>query len=86
MPTLEIPIRLVPTDEYRTRKAALTNEQARLSLELAEEAIAVDPYHRSRRHERNDGLVIDRNERGILVAFRVVDEETVHLVDFRVVS
>ena len=54
----------------------------RRSLELAEEAIAVDPPHRGRRRERDDGTVSDWNEDGLLVSFRVIDPSTVELVEF----
>jgi hypothetical protein len=30
---------------YRLRKASLTNDEVRRSLDLAEEAISVDPLH-----------------------------------------
>ena len=63
---------------YTVRKAALTDEQARLSLELAEEAIAVDPDHRDRRIEIDD-VIYDRSEPGIMVAYSVVDGEVVFL-------
>ena len=48
----------------------------------AEEAIAVDPNHRMRRIERPDGTVTDRNEPGLLVSFRLIDELTIELVEF----
>jgi hypothetical protein len=72
---------LKPTPAYRTRKAALTDDQVRLSLELVEEGIAVDPFHRDGRQEIGD-LVYDRTERGIVVVFSMVDGEAV-LVMFR---
>lgn len=49
-----------------------------LSLELAEEAIAVDPYHRDRRFEV-DRLVYDASEVGILIAYSVSGDEVVFL-------
>lgn len=36
---------------YRLRKATLANDEVRRSLELAEEAISVDPLHRDKRLE-----------------------------------
>lgn len=48
---------------YTLRKATLTNDELRRSLELAEEAISVDPFHHVERLEV-DGVVFDANERG----------------------
>ena len=50
----------------------------RLSLDLAEEGIAVDPHHRHRRHEV-DGIVYDMTEAAVIVAFVVIDAEAVLL-------
>jgi hypothetical protein len=70
-----------PTPEYAARKAALASEQVRLSLDLVEEGIVVDPYHRNRRLEV-DGIVYDRTEEGIMVAYAVADGEAL-LLTFR---
>lgn len=43
---------------YRLRKASQTNDQIRRSLDLAEESISVDPFHRDRRLAL-DGVVLD---------------------------
>lgn len=53
----------------------------RKSLELAEEAIAVDPNHRLNRLDL-DGSIIDTNEPRIMVAFRVEPDGTVLFVAF----
>lgn len=55
----------------RLRKATLTNDELRRSLELAEEAISVDPFHRDasrielaaspRWHSRSGGKPIERS-------------------------
>ena len=64
----EIEARRSPT--YARLKSALTDEALRLSLDLAEEAIAVDPHHRHLRREIA-GVVYDLGEPGVMVAFRV---------------
>lgn len=64
------------------RKAALTNDEVRRSLELAEEAISVDPLHRSRRLEV-DGVVFDVNEPGVIVVYRLEADGTILFVTFR---
>lgn len=76
------PVEVRYTQRYLRRKQALVNDEVRRSLELAEEAIAVDPDHRLRRLERRDGTVTDRNEPGLLVSFRMVDDQTIELVEF----
>ncbi len=42
---------------YQRRKAALSSDEVRKSLELAEEAIAVDPNHRLNRLDLSDAIV-----------------------------
>jgi hypothetical protein len=59
---------------YASRKAALENEAVLLSLDLVEEGIAVDPVHRSRRPEI-DGIVFDRTEPGLMVAWTMDGDE-----------
>ena len=49
-----------------------------MSLELAEEAIAVDPHHRHHRREVG-GIIYDTSEPGLMVAFTIVDGEIVYL-------
>ena len=66
---------------YRLRKASLTNDQIRRSLDLAEESISVDPFHRDRRLEL-DGTVIDTNEPGMMVAFRIEPDGTIMFLTF----
>lgn len=53
----------------------------RLSLDLVEEGIAVDPYHRVGREEIG-GIIYDMTEHGIMVAYSVSDDEIV-LLAFR---
>ena len=67
---------------YTVRKASLTNDTLRQSLELAEEAISVDPLHRHKRLEL-DGLVFDANEEGLIVIYRVEPDGTIVFVTFR---
>ncbi len=77
----ECDINAKPTPEYAARKEALTDEQARFSLELAEEAIAVDPDHRNHRRDV-DGIVYDYGEPGIMVSFVIEDGEILYLKFF----
>jgi hypothetical protein len=76
------PVEVRYTQAYLRRKQALVNDEVRRSLELAEEAIAVDPDHRLRRLERRDGNVTDLNEPGLLVSFRILDDQSIELVEF----
>ncbi len=71
------------TKAYRLRKAALARDDVRQSLELAEEAISVDPIHRGAGRLELDGVVIDTIEPGMMVSFRVDDDGTVLFVTFR---
>ena len=57
---------------------ALKDAQVRLSLDLVEEGIAVDPYHRDRRVEIGS-IIYDRTERGLMVAYSMIDGEAVLL-------
>lgn len=72
--------KLVPTDRYLLARESL-NANARIALQYIEQGIAEDPDHRSRRRDRADSAVIDWNAEGLLVAFRRVDADTVHLLD-----
>lgn len=67
---------------YRLRKASLASDQIRRSLDLAEESISVDPFHRDKRLEL-DGVVFDANEPGLMVAFRIEPDGTIMFVGFR---
>ena len=67
---------------YRLRKASLANDQIRRSLDLAEESISVDPFHRDQRLEL-DGVVFDANEMGLIVIYRVEPDGTIMFVTFR---
>ena len=66
---------------YQRRKAALSSDEVRKSLELAEEAIAVDPSHRLNRLDLGDAIV-DVNEPGMMVAFRIEPDGTILFVAF----
>jgi hypothetical protein len=66
---------------YLARKAALTDALVRLSVDLVEEGIVVDPDHRKGREQIGD-LVYDITEPGVMVVFSVVDGEAV-LLTFR---
>ena len=66
---------------YRLRKARLTNDQIRRSLDLAEESISVDPIHRVKRLELG-GSVIDTNEPGMMIAFRIDQDGTIMFLTF----
>jgi len=51
----------------------------RLLLELAEEAIAADPWHRVDRVDLGNDIVCDLSERGIMLTYRVVADEILFL-------
>ncbi len=57
----------------------------RLELDLVEEGIATDPHHRFRRKDRDDGTTVDYSaaKAGLLVAFEIIDDETVELIELR---
>jgi hypothetical protein len=59
----------------------MSTDEARRDLELAEEAIIVDPHHQRRRVGRPDGVVVDWTEPGLLVKFRL-DGDLLLFVDF----
>jgi hypothetical protein len=77
--TKEPRIKASPSQEYAARKAALTDPQVRLFLELAEEGIATDPWHRLNRVELAEGIVCDLSEQGILVVYKVRADEVLYL-------
>jgi hypothetical protein len=58
----------------------LTDAQTRLSLELIEEGIAVDPAHRVNR-EQVGKVIWDKSEPGLAVAF-TVEGESILLLTF----
>jgi hypothetical protein len=78
--TGETLINLLPLDQYGERKAALTDEQIRLSLDLIEEGIATDPIHRVSRQQVGE-VIWDKSEPGLAVAFRV-EGDTILLLTF----
>jgi len=59
-----------PTLAYEARKAAIIDEGLLQALTLAEEEALVDPWHRRNRTEI-DGIVYDRNELGVMLAFAI---------------
>ena len=63
-----------PSPAYSRKKAALEDDDVRLSLDLVEEAIGVDPDSLYKRIEI-DGIVYDRSEQGIMVAYTIEDGE-----------
>ena len=65
---------------FLSRKAQL-DEPPRTALELAEEAVIVDPHHWSKLFLRPDGTIADLNQQDILIAFRVEGDSLV-FVDF----
>ena len=79
---MEVPIKRDWAPAYRFRKASLASDQIRRSLDLAEESISVDPFHRDQRFEL-DGVVIDTNEPGMMVAFRIEPDGTINFLTFR---
>jgi hypothetical protein len=79
--TEEPKIRVEWTPTYRRHKQAISTDRARRALELAEEAIIVDPHHRWRRASRPDGIVVDLTEPGLLVKFRI-EGDLLLFVDF----
>jgi hypothetical protein len=71
-------IKARPSPQYEARKAKEADEQVLLSLDLLEEAAAVDPFHRLQRREVGE-VVWDTSEQGIAFAFSVQDDEVVYL-------
>ncbi len=60
----------------------MIDARVRLSLDLVEEGMVVDPDHRVGREQIGD-LVLDMTEPGMLVMYSIVDDEAI-LVTFRV--
>lgn len=73
-------MRLIPTRAFDRAKESLRAD-ALVALPFALERIEDDPDHRRQRRERPDGSVVDYGVQGLLVAYRRVDERTVHLLD-----
>jgi hypothetical protein len=63
-------------------KQAISTDETRRDLELAEEAIIVDPHHRRQRAARPDGDIVDWNEPGLLVRYRL-EADLLEFVDFQ---
>lgn len=79
-PPIGTTIELKPTGAYRASKEALSADLRR-EVDLVEEGIAVDPYSPLHRFERFDGTTVDTTGYGVLVAFEIVDDEFVRLVE-----
>lgn len=75
-------IRVQWTPAYTRRKRAILDDETRLALELAEEAIIVDPSHDRRRVVRPDGIRVDWNEPGVFVRY-LFDGDLLLFVEFR---
>ena len=72
------PIEPKPSPAYEAKKAALEDEQVRLSLDLAEEAVVSEPDNWT--HRKRVGEVIwDTSEPGIALAFAEDDGQIVWL-------
>jgi hypothetical protein len=65
---------------YDKAKEALRSD-ALVALPLALERIEDNPDHMLQRRRRPDGSVVDYGVQGLLVAFRRIDDRTVHLLD-----
>ena len=71
-------IRARPSIAYTAKKAALEDEQVRLSLDLMEEAIVAEPDNWA--HRQKVGEVIwDRSEAGLALAFTIENDEIIYL-------
>ncbi len=79
--TTEAGIRREWTPAYQRRKSRISSDEVRRSLDLAEEAITVDPNHRLNRLDL-DGAIIDTNEPGMMVAYRIEPDGTLLFVAF----
>ena len=71
-----------PSPAYARRKAVLRNRELRLSLERAAARVLANPNSLSRRWRRDDGVVVDGNEPGLLLAFEVADASTVTWIEW----
>lgn len=72
-------VRLIPTPTWDDAKALLRPD-ALAAPPFVLERIEDDPNHRLQRRERPDGVVVDYGAERLLVAYRVIDAETVHLL------
>ena len=75
------PNRVVFSPRYAALKRALPNGETRLGLDLAEEAIIVDPIRRAKRVYRPDGTIADFAGPDIVVIF-TIDDDTLVFLDF----
>lgn len=67
---------------YARRKRAILDDETRLALELAGEAIIVDPRHGRRRAARPDGITVHWDEAGVFVR-HIFDGDLLLFVEFR---
>jgi hypothetical protein len=65
-----------PSPAYARRKAVLRNREMRLSLDRAETWVLAHPEATSRRWRRDDGVLVDGNEPGLLLAYEETDADT----------
>ena len=89
-----MPIQLTPTERYKERKAALSEERRR-SLDLVEEEIAADPAERpvssdprvelAPRFSLGDGVLVHRSD-FLIVSYRVLGPTTGTLLTFLFLS
>ena len=75
---MEGTIKARPSKAYTVKKAALQDEQVRLSLDLMEEAIASEPDDWADREQIGE-IIWDKSEPGLAVAFAIEDGEIVYL-------
>jgi hypothetical protein len=71
-------IKANPSPRYAAKKAALEDAQVRLSLELAEEAIAAEPENWTNRKQVGD-VIWDTSEPGLALAYKIEDGEIIYL-------
>jgi hypothetical protein len=75
-----MPYRLVETRAYQLAREAL-NQNARVALRWVEDRIQDDPHDPYLRRQRADGSTVDMSARGLLVAYQVLDSQSVRLLD-----
>jgi hypothetical protein len=71
-------IKATPSPTYAAKKAALEDDQVRLSLELMEEAIVAEPDNWSHREQVGE-VIWDRSEDGLALAYTVENGEVIYL-------
>ncbi len=74
------PARVLRNPRYQRLKLELP-VATRHELDLLEESIIVDPVHRARRSEREDGTVVDFSSRQIFLMF-AMRGDTLVFIDF----